>query len=635
MNSLTLLNLVLHPEKAQETDLDALQELVNEYPYFQAARMLIAKITKDSAHIKTAAAYTSERTVLQQIINSEFNPDINLPNIDNLEIGKDDLHVFDKLSKEEAELKPDSDFNEQFENIDIETPNVDTDNDSLIDDLLEEQVPDSSVSDSEIIQEDTPEITIPVIEIPDASGDVTVPETETTQEEEDDTSPFNELLPDDLEQEAEDKGYELDGSMEDDLAEFYKLKEEAEKSRLAAEAAMDAQMAKMNGEVEDSESQQATHEPLPEQPEEEALDPSLLEGELAEFYKLKQEAEKNRLAAEAAMDAQMAKMNAEKENSASTQETLSSLEELEKAVEEPIAQIEETDNTAAIEETPVEQPKKETIDPALLEGELAEIYKLKQEAEKNRLVAEAAMDAQMEKVKAEREEAKAAEEKEQTATEEIFNSETELPETEYEMPDYDNPLDGDSTDNLTDITTTLTDETIPNPQDIEETPLEISNNSESSEDLDIFGEKEIQAKPMKKSPFSFDDSLFSLDSLLEQASAAIDPIKELEKQPVSHELPNSPETNEVQAKQVNLIDEFIDKTGNKRIKPDQLAEELVASGDLAVPQKKGIVSENLATIMIKQGKYVKAIEIYQELILKFPEKKAYFAGLIQNLEKHK
>lgn len=46
-----------------------------------------------------------------------------------------------------------------------------------------------------------------------------------------------------------------------------------------------------------------------------------------------------------------------------------------------------------------------------------------------------------------------------------------------------------------------------------------------------------------------------------------------------------------------------------------------------------IVSETLVTILIKQGKKVKAIEMLKKLIWKFPQKKAYFAAQIEELKK--
>ncbi len=46
----------------------------------------------------------------------------------------------------------------------------------------------------------------------------------------------------------------------------------------------------------------------------------------------------------------------------------------------------------------------------------------------------------------------------------------------------------------------------------------------------------------------------------------------------------------------------------------------------------GMVSENLANIFIRQGKVDKAVEMFEKLILKYPEKKAYFAGRIEDLK---
>ncbi|MFN6944755.1 MAG: hypothetical protein ACK4ND_07385 [Cytophagaceae bacterium] len=43
------------------------------------------------------------------------------------------------------------------------------------------------------------------------------------------------------------------------------------------------------------------------------------------------------------------------------------------------------------------------------------------------------------------------------------------------------------------------------------------------------------------------------------------------------------------------------------------------------------VSENFAKMMTRQGKTDKAIEIYKQLILKYPEKSTYFASQIENL----
>lgn len=46
-----------------------------------------------------------------------------------------------------------------------------------------------------------------------------------------------------------------------------------------------------------------------------------------------------------------------------------------------------------------------------------------------------------------------------------------------------------------------------------------------------------------------------------------------------------------------------------------------------------LVTESLAQVMIKQGKFQRAFDIYSKLQLKFPEKKFYFSALSEELKK--
>jgi hypothetical protein len=48
-----------------------------------------------------------------------------------------------------------------------------------------------------------------------------------------------------------------------------------------------------------------------------------------------------------------------------------------------------------------------------------------------------------------------------------------------------------------------------------------------------------------------------------------------------------------------------------------------------------LATEALAQIFVEQGHFDKAVEIYRQLILKFPKKSAYFAGLIEKINKKK
>ena len=63
-----------------------------------------------------------------------------------------------------------------------------------------------------------------------------------------------------------------------------------------------------------------------------------------------------------------------------------------------------------------------------------------------------------------------------------------------------------------------------------------------------------------------------------------------------------------------------------KVEPEELVKEPEASDD-------SMLSESLAKIFIKQGKYTKALEIIKNISLKFPEKSIYFADQIRFLQK--
>ncbi len=88
--------------------------------------------------------------------------------------------------------------------------------------------------------------------------------------------------------------------------------------------------------------------------------------------------------------------------------------------------------------------------------------------------------------------------------------------------------------------------------------------------------------------------------------------------------------------QSEIIENFI-KTEPSISKPD--TKSLASNApqeDLSLDSveiKEDLISENLAIIMEKQGKTQKAKDIYKKLIWKFPQKKAYFASRIEELDK--
>jgi len=82
----------------------------------------------------------------------------------------------------------------------------------------------------------------------------------------------------------------------------------------------------------------------------------------------------------------------------------------------------------------------------------------------------------------------------------------------------------------------------------------------------------------------------------------------------------------------DLLDEFIRNAGRQGFNraafynPEDSARK-------SIEENEGIVSETLARLVAAQGKKEKAIEIYQKLMLKNPQKSSYFAAQIEKLRK--
>jgi hypothetical protein len=84
--------------------------------------------------------------------------------------------------------------------------------------------------------------------------------------------------------------------------------------------------------------------------------------------------------------------------------------------------------------------------------------------------------------------------------------------------------------------------------------------------------------------------------------------------------------------QSDLIDRFI--TANPRIETKKEKSD-IPNVDISTPfiEEQGeFVTETLARIYIRQGYYSRAIDIYEKLSLKFPEKSSYFASQIEKVK---
>ncbi|MBK7710135.1 MAG: hypothetical protein IPN67_19235 [Bacteroidales bacterium] len=116
--------------------------------------------------------------------------------------------------------------------------------------------------------------------------------------------------------------------------------------------------------------------------------------------------------------------------------------------------------------------------------------------------------------------------------------------------------------------------------------------------------------------------------LLELESETANPLKGEDPESQNDDaVADSGKTKKLQ--QLELIDKFI--LANPRIEPVRDISK-VSTEDISKPfveKEGGFVTETLARIYINQGYYSKAIDIYTELCLKFPEKSSYFASQIE------
>lgn len=130
-------------------------------------------------------------------------------------------------------------------------------------------------------------------------------------------------------------------------------------------------------------------------------------------------------------------------------------------------------------------------------------------------------------------------------------------------------------------------------------------------------------------PDETEENVFYMDPGFSVPVSEDNPVPEVVTAPAEEEQP----VNNLNKKaQTELIDKFISL--NPRIEPrmDKTEHPVV---DLSTPyleEKGSLVTETLARIYINQGYYSKAIEIYEKLCLKFPEKSGYFATQIEKIK---
>lgn len=93
---------------------------------------------------------------------------------------------------------------------------------------------------------------------------------------------------------------------------------------------------------------------------------------------------------------------------------------------------------------------------------------------------------------------------------------------------------------------------------------------------------------------------------------------------------NEPEIDEAKSKKLELIDKFIES--NPKITPVKSVVSTPANIDKSSQDTSFLMTETLARVYLEQKKYQKAIQAYEILILKYPEKNAFFADRISDIK---
>ena len=180
-----------------------------------------------------------------------------------------------------------------------------------------------------------------------------------------------------------------------------------------------------------------------------------------------------------------------------------------------------------------------------------------------------------------------------------------------------------------------------NPEDNDRPENESDNHSVLiSEVTDIVGSAGVILLSEEET-FSGDDKVFYMDPgiLVADQSDLLELDLDQNNSNSSEEVLQSPEQSaghyeDTKPTQSELIDKFI--TANPRIEPNK--EKLnVPADDISKPfveGEGGFITETLAKIYVSQGYYSKAIDIYEKLCLKFPEKSSYFASQIEKVTEH-
>ena len=101
--------------------------------------------------------------------------------------------------------------------------------------------------------------------------------------------------------------------------------------------------------------------------------------------------------------------------------------------------------------------------------------------------------------------------------------------------------------------------------------------------------------------------------------------------PIEREIDKKTTSNDPEKqKKLDIIDKFIE--ANPKIAPVKEITKAPANISKSVEEPTHLMTETLAKVYLEQKKYIKAIQAYEILILKYPEKSSFFADRINEIK---
>jgi tetratricopeptide (TPR) repeat protein len=163
----------------------------------------------------------------------------------------------------------------------------------------------------------------------------------------------------------------------------------------------------------------------------------------------------------------------------------------------------------------------------------------------------------------------------------------------------------------------------------------ISNESDNEESAGVMLLEDEEAIPIEDQIFYMDPGISVPDnSGLLELEPDDDNTVYAEESGISRNQMNDERSDSKKQMQSELIDKFI--IANPRIEPlrEKTNFQLEDISKPFIEEEGCFVTETLAKIYINQGYYSKAIDIYEKLSLKFPEKSSYFASQIEKVKEY-